>query len=90
VQWNASGLIGYVFWGGRGCEIHVPSLDIERIYSTAKRCFLLVQHYVRTLDELRYDVRLRSGMKRFAVSVKQEASLISVVPLQKLATTSIR
>ena len=56
--------------GGRGCEIHVLSLSIERIYSTATRCFLLVQHYVRTLDELRYDVRLRSGMKRFEVSVK--------------------
>jgi len=70
VQWNASGLIRYVFWGGQGCEIHVLSLGIERIYSTAKRCFLLVQHYVRTLDELRYDVRLPSGMKRFEVSVK--------------------
>jgi len=56
--------------GGRGCEIHVLSLSIERIYSTATRCFLLVQHYVRTLDELRYDVGLRSGMKRLAVSVK--------------------
>ena len=44
---------------------HVLSLSIERIYSTAKRGFLLVQHYVRTPDELRYDVRLDSGMKRF-------------------------
>jgi len=44
---------------------HVLSLGIERIYSTGKRGFLLVQHYVRTLDELRYDVRLDSGMKRF-------------------------
>ena len=44
---------------------HVLLLGIERIYSTAKRGFLLVQHYVRTLDELRYDVRLNSGMKRF-------------------------
>jgi len=70
VQRNVSGLIRYVFWGGRGCEIHVLSLGIERIYSNAKRCFLLVQHYVRTLDELRYDVRLGSGMKRFQVSVK--------------------
>jgi len=70
VQWNASGLIRYVFWGERGGEIHVLSLGIERIYSTAKRCFLLVQHYVRTLDELRYDVHLRSGMKRFEVLVK--------------------
>jgi len=70
VQLNASGLICYVFWGGRRGEIHVLSRGIERIYSTAKRCFLLVQHYVRTLDELRYDVRLRSGMKRFEVSVK--------------------
>ena len=43
---------------------HVLSLGIERIDSTAKRGFLLVQHYVRTLDELRYDVRLESGMKR--------------------------
>jgi hypothetical protein len=32
---------------------HVLSLGIERIYSPAKRGFLLVQHYVRTLDELR-------------------------------------
>jgi len=70
VQWNTSGLIRDVFWGGRGDEIHVLSLGIERIYSTAKRCFLLVQHYVLTLDELRYDVRLRSGMKRFEVSGK--------------------
>ena len=62
VQWNASGLIRYVLWGGGD---HVLSLGIERIYSTAKRGFLLVQHYVRTLDELRYDVRLDSGMKRF-------------------------
>ena len=61
VQWNASGLKRYVLWGGD----HVLSLGIERIYSTAKRGFLLVQHYVRTLDELRYDVRLDSGMKRF-------------------------
>jgi len=44
---------------------HVLSLGIERIYSTAKRGFLLVQHYIRTLDELRYDVRLDFGMKRF-------------------------
>ena len=58
------------FGGEGGCEIHVLSLGIERIYSTAKRCFLLVQHYVRSLDELRYDVRLGSGMKRFEVSVK--------------------
>ena len=56
--------------GGAGCEIPVLSLSIERIYLTAKWCFLLVQHYVRTRDELRYDVRLRSGMKRFEVSVK--------------------
>jgi len=90
VQWNASGLIRYVFWERRGCEIHVLSLGIERIYSTAQRCFLLVQYYVRTLDELRYDVRLRSGMKRFVVSETYEASLQSVVPMQNLATTSIR
>jgi len=70
VQWNASGLIRYVFWGGRGFEIHVLSLGIERIYSTAKRFFVLLQHYVRTMDELRHNVRLRSGMKRFEVSVK--------------------
>ena len=70
MQWNASGLIRYVFWGGQGCEIQVLSLGIERIYSTAKRGFLLVQHYVCTLDELRYDVRLHSGMKRFVVSVQ--------------------
>jgi len=55
--------------GVRGCEIQVLSLGIERIYSTAKRCFLLVQHYVHTLDELRYDVHLPSGMKRFEASV---------------------
>ena len=56
--------------GGAGGEIHILSLGIERIYSTAKRCFLLVQHNVRALDELRYDVLLPSGMKRFEVSVK--------------------
>jgi hypothetical protein len=44
---------------------HILSLGIERIFSPAKRGFLLVQHYVRTLDKLRYDVRLDSGMKRF-------------------------
>jgi len=44
---------------------HLLSLGIERIYSTAKRGFLLVQHYVRTLDELSHDVHLDSGMKRF-------------------------
>ena len=44
---------------------HILSLGIERIFSSAKRGFLLVQHYVRTLDKLRYDVRLDSGMKRF-------------------------
>jgi len=44
---------------------HVLSLGIERFYSTAKRSFLIVQYYVGTLDELRYDVRLDSGMKRF-------------------------
>jgi len=64
VQWNASGHIRYVLWGGGGGD-HVQSLGIERIYSTAKRGFLLVQHYVRTLDDLRYDLRLDSGMKRF-------------------------
>ena len=44
---------------------HVLSLGIERLYSTAKRGFLLVQYYVQTLDELRDDVGLDSGMKRF-------------------------
>ena len=63
VQWNASGLIHYVLGVGGGDQ--VLSLGIERIYSTAKRGFLLVQHYIRTLDELMYDVRLDSGMKRF-------------------------
>jgi len=48
-----------------GAPNHLLSLGIERINSTAKRGFLLVQHYVRTLDELRYNVRLDSGMKRF-------------------------
>jgi len=62
VQWNASGLILYVLWG---VGDHVLSLVIERIYSTAKMRFLLVQHHVRTLDEVRYDVGLDSGMKRF-------------------------
>jgi len=56
--------------GGRRCEIHVLSLGIEILYSTAKRCFLLVQHYVRTLDELTNDVCLLSGIKRFEMSVK--------------------
>jgi len=50
---------------GGGWGNHVLSLGIERIYSTAKRGFLLVQNYVGTLDELRYDVRLDSSMKRF-------------------------
>jgi len=50
---------------GGAWEDHVLSLCIERILSTAKRGFLFVQHYVRILDELRYDVRLDSGMKRF-------------------------
>jgi len=44
---------------------HILSLGIERIFSPAKRGFLLVQHYVCTLDKLRYDVHLDSGMKRF-------------------------
>jgi len=44
---------------------HILSLGIERIFSPAKRGFLLVQHYVRTLDKLRYDVRLDSGIARF-------------------------
>ena len=44
---------------------HILSLGIERIFSPAKRGFLLVQHYVRTLDKLRYDVRLDTSMKRF-------------------------
>jgi len=43
---------------------HILSLGIARIFSPAKRGFLLVQPYVRTLDKLRYDVRLDSGMKR--------------------------
>ena len=49
----------------RGGGDHVLSLGMERIYSTAKTGFLLVQHYVRTLDKLRYDVHMDSGMKRF-------------------------
>jgi len=48
-----------------GVGDHVLSRSIERIHSTPKRGFLLVQHYVRTLDELRYDVRLDCGLKRF-------------------------
>jgi len=62
VQWNPSGFIRFVLWGGGN---HVLSLGIERIYSTAKRGFLIAQHYVRNLDELRYDVRRDSGLKRF-------------------------
>jgi len=49
---------------GGGGGNHVLSLGIDRIYSTAKRGFLLLQHYVRTLHELRYEVLLDSGMKR--------------------------
>jgi len=48
--------------GGRGGD-HVLSFGIERIYSTAKRGFLIVQNYVQTLDGQRYDVRLDSGRK---------------------------
>jgi len=70
VQWNRSVLIHYLLRAGWGGELHVPSLGIERIYSSPKRCVLLVQHDVRTLDKLRYDVRLPSGMKRFEMSVK--------------------
>ena len=44
---------------------HILSLGIERIFSPAKMGFLLVQHYVATLDKLRYDVRLDSGIARF-------------------------
>jgi len=44
---------------------HIQSLGIERIFSPAKRGFLLVQHYARTLDKLRYDLRLDSAMKGF-------------------------
>jgi len=44
---------------------HILSLGIERMFSPAKSGFLLVQHYVRTLDKLRYDVRRDSGLKRF-------------------------
>jgi len=51
--------------GGGGWGNQVLSLGIERIYSTAKRGFLLVQYYVPTLDELRYDVCLESDTKRF-------------------------
>jgi len=61
---NGTRQVLYAMSCGGGGD-HVLSLGIERIYSTAKRGFLLVQHYVRTLDELRYDVRLDSGMKRF-------------------------
>jgi len=44
---------------------HILLLGSERIFSPATRGFLLVQHYVRTLDKLTYDVCLDSGMKRF-------------------------
>jgi len=44
---------------------HILALGIERIFSPAKRGFVLVQPYVCTLDKLRDDVRLDSGMKRF-------------------------
>jgi len=61
---NGTGEVSYAMsYGGAGD--HVLSLGFERIYSTAKRGFLLVQHYVRTLDELRYDVCRDTGMKRF-------------------------
>jgi len=60
---NGTRQVLYAMSCGGGGD-HVLSLGIERIYSTAKRGFLLVQHYGRTLDELRYDIRLDSGMKR--------------------------
>ena len=62
-MFNGTRQVLYAMSCGEGGD-HVLSLGIERIYSTAKRGFLLVQHYVRTLDELRHDVRLDSGMKR--------------------------
>ena len=43
----------------------ILSRGIETIFWPAKRGFLLVQHYVCTLDKLSYDVGLDSGMKRF-------------------------
>jgi len=46
-------------------ENHILSLGIERIFSRAKRGFLLVHHYGHTQDKLREDVRQDSGMKRF-------------------------
>jgi len=61
---NGTRQVLYAMSCGGGGD-HVLPLGIERIYSTAKRGFLLVQHYVRTLDELRYDVHLDSGMKMF-------------------------
>jgi len=56
-----------------------------------KGVFLLVQHYVNTLDELMYHVHLDSGMNQFdgmRASLMYEASSMSE-PKQKLATTSI-
>jgi len=59
VVWSASGLIRWVLSGD-----HTLSLVIERIYSPAKRGVVRVQHCVCTLDKLRYDVLMNSGMKR--------------------------
>jgi len=61
---NGTGQVLYTISYKSGGD-HILSLAIERIYSTAKRGFLLVQHYVTTLDQFRYDVRLDSGMPRF-------------------------
>ena len=61
VQWNASGLIPDILWGGD----HKLSLRIERIHSTEKRRFLFVQNYVRTLNKLKYQVYQNFGIKLF-------------------------
>jgi len=56
-----------------------------------KGVFLLVHHYVNTLDKLMYDVRLDSGMNQFdgmQASLMYEALSMSE-PKRKLATTSI-
>jgi len=60
---------------------HILSLGIERIFSPAKRGFLLPQDYVCTLDKPRYDVCLYSGMKRFnAIQVVANVGGVANLP----------
>jgi len=74
-----------------GAWEHILSLGIEKTICLQEGVFLLTHHQVGTLDELRYDVCLDSGMKRFDLiqaSLLQEVSSMPE-PRQKLATTSI-